>query len=59
MNAIIIYWSKGGNTEKVALAIEEGLKEAGADVLVKRVEEAGDSSGGCIFSIYDSELYEL
>ena len=42
MNAIIIYWSKSGNTEKVALAIEEGLKEAGVDVLAKRVEEAGE-----------------
>ena len=42
MNAIIIYWSKSGNTEKVALAIEEGLKEAGADVFLKRVEAAGD-----------------
>jgi Flavodoxin len=49
MNAIIIYWSKGGNTEKVALAIGEGLKEAGADVLVKRVEEAGDID----FYVYD------
>jgi flavodoxin len=37
MNAIIIYWSKSGNTEKVALALSEGLKEAGADVSLKRV----------------------
>lgn len=29
MNAVIIYWSKSGNTEKLALAIEEGLKEVG------------------------------
>ena len=42
MNAIIIYWSKTGNTEKVALAIQEGLQEAGAHVLLKRVEDAGD-----------------
>ena len=42
MNAIIIYWSKTGNTEKVALAIQEGLQEAGANVLLKRVEDAGD-----------------
>ncbi len=52
MNSIIIYWSKGGNTEKVALAIKEGLKEAGADVLVKRVEEAGDID----LYAYDLEL---
>jgi len=42
MDAIIIYWSKTGNTEKVALAIQDGLKEAGADVLLKGVEDAGD-----------------
>jgi hypothetical protein len=42
MNAIIIYWSNTGNTEKVALAIQEGLREAGADCLLTRVEEAGD-----------------
>jgi hypothetical protein len=41
MNAIIIYWSKTGNTEKVAMAIQEGLKEAGAHCLLKRVEDAG------------------
>lgn len=49
MNAIIIYWSKTGNTEKVALAIEEGLVEAGADVSLKRVEDAGDTD----FYAYD------
>jgi len=42
MNAIIIFWSKGGNTEKVALAIREGLQQAGADVSLMRVEDAGD-----------------
>lgn len=42
MEAIIIYWSKTGNTEKVARAIQEGLEEAGVDVSVKRVEDAGD-----------------
>jgi hypothetical protein len=41
MNAIIIYWSKTGNTEKVALAIQEGLKEAGAHCLIKTVDDAG------------------
>jgi hypothetical protein len=42
MNAIIIYWSNTGNTEKVAYAIHEGLEEAGANVTIKRVGEAGD-----------------
>jgi len=42
MNALIIYWSKGGNTEKVALAIQDSLREAGIHVLLKKVEDAGD-----------------
>ena len=42
MDAIIIYWSKTGNTEKVALAIQEGLKDAGADVFLKRIRDADD-----------------
>lgn len=29
MDAAILYWSKTGNTEKVALAVEEGLKNGG------------------------------
>jgi hypothetical protein len=40
MNAIIVYWSKTGNTEKVALAIQEGLEEAGTGVILKRVKDA-------------------
>lgn len=42
MKAAIIYWSKTGNTEKVALTIKEGFLEAGVDAVIKRVEEAGD-----------------
>jgi flavodoxin len=38
--AIIIYWSKTGNTQKVANAIKEGLEEAGIQVNLKRPEEA-------------------
>jgi flavorubredoxin len=30
--ALIIYWSAGGNTEKVAYAIRDGLSEAGLNV---------------------------
>jgi flavodoxin len=40
MNAVIIYWSKTGNTEKVAMSIKEGLEAAGVDTLLKRAEEA-------------------
>jgi len=40
MRAAIIYWSKTGNTEKVARAIHEGLAAAGVEVLLRRVEEA-------------------
>ncbi|MFP3974908.1 MAG: flavodoxin family protein [Dehalococcoidia bacterium] len=42
MDAVIVYWSKTGNTEKVALAIQEGLKDAGMSTSMYRVEEAGD-----------------
>ena len=42
MDAVIIYWSKGGNTEKVARAIQDSLREAGSNVLLKKVEDAGD-----------------
>lgn len=39
-SAVIIYWSKTGNTEKVAHAIGEGLEKAGVKVMVKRLDEA-------------------
>ena len=42
MDAIIVYWSKTGNTEKVALALQEGLREAGANVALTRVQDAAD-----------------
>jgi flavodoxin len=38
--ALIIYWSKTGNTEKVANAIKKGLEEIGIQVTMKRPEEA-------------------
>jgi len=40
MKALIIYWSKTGNTEKVAFAIKGGLEISGAKVFLKRIEEA-------------------
>jgi hypothetical protein len=39
--AAIIYWSRTGNTEKVAQAIRDGLEYAGMEVSVMVAEEAG------------------
>ena len=38
--ALIVYWSKTGNTEKVAQAIKEGLEEVGMEVTIKETKEA-------------------
>jgi flavodoxin len=40
--AVIIYWSKTGNTEKVAHSIKEGLNDAGLDVSLLKTDEADD-----------------
>ena len=40
--ALMVYWSNTGNTEKVALAIKEGLEAANVKVTVKKPEEAAD-----------------
>ena len=50
MDAIIIYWSKTGNTEKVAKSIQDGLKDAGTNVSMLRVEDAGE------VDVYDYDL---
>ena len=42
MKAAVIYWSKGGNTEKVALAIKGGLEASGVQVSFMRTSEAKD-----------------
>ncbi len=42
MKAIIIYWSKTTNTEKVAQVVKESLETSGADVLIQRVEDSED-----------------
>jgi hypothetical protein len=42
MKAAIIYWSKTGNTEKVAYTLKKGLEESGAESSFKRVEEADE-----------------
>lgn len=38
--ALILYYSISGNTEKVAMAIQEGVKQAGLEPVVKKVSEA-------------------
>jgi flavodoxin len=40
--ALIVYWSKTGNTEKVANTIKQGLEETGVKVTIKKPEEAED-----------------
>jgi len=40
--AAIVYWSKTGNTEKVAHAIKESLEEAGVKVTITKPEDAED-----------------
>jgi multimeric flavodoxin WrbA len=40
MKALIIYWSKTGNTEKVAQAIKQGMEAVHAEVRSMRLEEA-------------------
>ncbi len=42
MKVAILYWSKSGNTEKVASAIKEGLEAAGAQVSMMRTDEAAE-----------------
>ncbi len=37
---LVVFWSGGGNTEKMANAVAEGAKGAGADVTLKNVSEA-------------------
>lgn len=36
---LIVYYSRTGNTKKMALSIEEGIREEGIDVVVKDVKE--------------------
>jgi hypothetical protein len=40
MKAAILYWSAGGNTEKVALAIQETLEASRIETVLKRIEDA-------------------
>ncbi|WGM90189.1 MAG: flavodoxin domain-containing protein [Candidatus Bathyarchaeota archaeon] len=38
--ALVLYWSKTGNTKKVALAIKDGLESAGLNVSLMKTTEA-------------------
>jgi NAD(P)H dehydrogenase (quinone) len=38
LRVLIVYDSKTGNTEKMALAVADGVKEAGVDVALKKVD---------------------
>jgi NAD(P)H dehydrogenase (quinone) len=38
---LVIYYSRSGNTEKMAKLIAEGIQAEGVDVVVKRVQETG------------------
>lgn len=49
-NALILYFSKTGNTEKIALAIKRGLEKEAFKVTIKRIEEAKDDD------FYDYDL---
>lgn len=43
MKTVVLYWSKTGNTQKVARAIGEVLDQASFDVRLVRVQAAGET----------------
>ncbi len=50
MEAVVIYWSRTGNTEKAACAIRDGLETGGANVRLQTVDEAD------VVDYYDYDL---
>ena len=42
MKAAILYWSAGGNTQKVAQAIQEALEASGVENVIQRIGDAQD-----------------
>ncbi len=40
MKVLIVYDTSTGNTEKMAHAVEDGVKKAGVEVVFKHVDEA-------------------
>lgn len=58
MKVLIVYDSRSGNTEKMAHAVSEGVREEGLDVEVKRVDEASvDQLPGVDGLILGSPVY--
>lgn len=53
LQSLILYWSATGNTEKVAKAIERGVRAAGTQPTVKKVTEASS------VELYDYDLVFL
>ena len=43
MKTIILYWSKSGNTERAARAIQEGFRAAGAHVTIRQLKKSDDA----------------
>jgi hypothetical protein len=43
MKAAILYWSAGGNTEKVAQVIYETLEASGVGTMLQRIEDAEET----------------
>ncbi len=40
--AVVLYWTHTGNTEKVAMGIERGLRGGGFDTVIRKVQDAED-----------------
>ena len=58
MKVLIVYDSRSGNTEKMAHAVSEGVREEGVDVEVKKVDDASvDELPGVDGLILGSPVY--
>ena len=44
MKALVVYDTQHGNTEKIALAVAAGLKEASWDAAAKKAEDATEAA---------------
>lgn len=58
MKVLIVFDSSTGNTEKMAYAVEEGLKKAGVETILKHVDKASiDEIPQCQGLIIGSPVY--
>ena len=59
---LVVYHSRSGNTARMAEAVAEGAKSGGADVAIKKVEEATlealTGADGIVFVVDSQELME-